>query len=201
MSRTYKDRPNFVKRAEAMKQGKIDHNHTLAGTSYWRREIHKTVEVLASDQEEIARLKEIYQNREDITLKIEQVKAQRRYDIDITGRHLRVFYTPKMLKFHVIFHAKFIKPGWCTEYCTDAEHYDARSQTDTRDDKRTTCDPDVPYHKGPRRHGKTSTTKRRAKLDQIRKCYNAETDWEALDEDAESVEVTMNYGAKSWSFD
>lgn len=199
MSRTYKDRPNFVKRAEAMKQGKIDHNHTL--TSYWRREIHTTVEVLASDQEEIARLKEIYQDREDITLEIEHVNAQRRYDIDITGRHLRVFYTPKTLKFHVIFHAKFIKPGWYTEYCTDAEHYDARSQTDTRDGKRTSCDPDVPYHKGSRRRPQTSTTKRRAKLDRIRKTYNVGADLEDWEQDAESVEVTTNYGAKSWAWD
>lgn len=158
MARTYKDVPRRVIEARNFEAGRIDHDHTNPRKreffSYWPdRELSKKfpkgdtkaiaahVRYLDSLGSSISyEIEEIGGNE---SYKREEARAASASDDTQVSYLERYFdfvvriYEPKAVKFTV----KRYIVSYETSYCTDLAHYDAATDTDTRDGGKVKCRP------------------------------------------------------------
>lgn len=160
MSRTDKDKPDFVKLKEAFEDGaKVDHYHS-AHTGYTRRRVNEaSVKVFhVNDKTGIsdyyAELKE--QGKTPISVETTQYRglyySYAHYDWNLSwyDRHEDAeLYSSEKPVVKVFYYDYIEIEPLFSSYCTDVEHLDARSRTDTRDGKRISCAPETErrYHK------------------------------------------------------
>jgi len=145
MSRTYKDRPRKVREREAMKAGRIYHDHlphpAMERTSRYpsralSREIPKgDTGALRAYREELASNPQVGRVEET------ELKPRAYIDFKPEGAY-RVTVVPRMVSFQV--YTTFTAAEY-SDYCSDYEHYDFAKGVDTRDGKRARCVPDTFY--------------------------------------------------------
>jgi hypothetical protein len=147
MSRTDKDVPHKVIEQKMLQQGRVHDNHERLGLT---REGYRDSRALAAtfnkgDAKAINEYRAYLSTVDNIT--VEEVSGGGRNGYRYSGVYgapLERVYEPKTITFEVKekYTVKY------TSYCTDAEHYDAETNTDTRDGGRVVCYTEYANHHG-----------------------------------------------------
>lgn len=205
MSRTYKDRPYFVKAAEAMTKGMINHDHTEQRGYWYAPTQFRLINTLnASSEEAVRKLTLELEARDDIEFKTVEKGGDRRYAMWNGDMVLyRRYWTTRQIEFWIKEKPHYYSRQRHSSYCTDAEHYDAKHDIDIRDGKTVSCYPDVPYNWKSYDRKRTSGTNRRAKFGRIRNRYNSGATVEDIstEDDSSSVDVSLQYSRPTWCWD
>lgn len=205
MSRTYKDVPQRVIEARNLQAGRIVHDHTAPRShdriSYWPdRELSVTFYKRA--QKEIGEYRRYLDSLGDeIEYTVEEHAgsySMARYGGD--GYYEPPVYSEKTVAFVVRRRVRYHE----TAYCTDAAHYDAQTNTDTRDGGRVKCyaEYENPARPGYRRYRCTCcdgrTRPKRATVKQRLSQLAREANGYGLDEDLSDVLLEEPNGPKNW---
>lgn len=180
MSRTHKDRPFFVRLREKMEKGEYDHQHHryMGSGSYT---VSHRVDFFKKDAKEINDFRN-FLIEEGVEFETEELEALHTPSI-VNNQAVLVEIMPKKIRFR---YKQKAENKWAhSDYCTDLEHYDPHTQTDTRDGKRASCLPFAVDYRGcncslcsPEK--KTYKNKRNASLNDIAKAYNNGHDYDEL---------------------
>lgn len=148
MSRTLKDVPYKVIEKRALKNGLVDHDHSNMGQvrEFWvnDRNLTKTFEKGES--------KAIYDYREYLktldNIKVEEVEGGGDVKFHNLSQHDGFYYERTYEPKTITFEVKSYKESRYTNYCTDVDHYDPVTNTDTRDGGRIVCYPEFTQPNG-----------------------------------------------------
>lgn len=166
MSRTWKDTPYKVQQKKLMEKGIYQHEHD-ANSEVQDRSLTHIEEVSFKKAE----TKAINEFRQELITEGKDFTERERKSAEIKE---------KLIVFNVV-HLVHRK-SYYSEYCTDAEYFDAQTGKDIRDGKIARCTPvldsQCSYHIKER--GKISKIKRKSRLDKIAKAYNSGSEEEDL---------------------
>jgi len=207
MSRTFKDVPQRVIEARNYKAGRIDHDHRAPRVhdriSYWAdREL--SVTFYKRDTKAInAYRAHLDSLGDEIEYTVEErpgAYTMARFGLD--GAYEPPVYGPKTVAFVVHRRVRYHE----TAYCTDVEHYDPVTNTDTRDGGRVKCTPayEDPARPGYRRYrcsccdGKARP--KRATVKQALGQLAREANGFGLDPDFSDELFEEANGPKSWGY-
>lgn len=179
MSRTHKDRPFFVRMREKVEKGEYDHWHHH-GLGSKKRVVSYQMDFKKKDAKEINEFRN-FLIEDGISFEEEELEALYKFNMVNEDNWIREEIAPKRIRFKYEQEVE-TKRGY-SSYCTDLEHYDPHTQTDTRDGKKASCLPFVitychcSFCSPPRKNNKT---KRNASLNSIAKAYNNRIDYDEL---------------------
>lgn len=176
MSRTWKDTPYKVQQKKLMEKGIYQHKHD-ANSEVQDRSLTHIEEVSFKKAE----TKAINEFRQKLITEGKDFTEREGKSFAITDDHdCPAEIKEKLIVFNVV-HLVHRK-SYYSEYCTDAEHFDAQTGKDIRDGKIARCTPvldsQCSYHIKER--GKISKIKRKSRLDKIAKAYNSGSEEEDL---------------------
>lgn len=202
MSRTWKDRPMRVRLHENMKNGHIDHDHTASVVRTrigYSPDRELSIIFYKWAQKEIDEHKAFLDSLGDeIVYEIEEKDSVRMFD---RGAALAGFYSsPTYTLKTVCFVVRRVYTYESNDLCTDADHYDSFTKTDTRNGKAARCTPawsyDLSYWGTPHKNAPT-----RASVKASLKTALDYANSEEFDEYYSDVTYEMPYGKKVWLWD
>lgn len=207
MSRTWKDRPIHVREREAMEQGRIHHFHDYFGREPRVREGYfadreLSLKFYKHETKAIARhrakLDQLVDEGAVSRYELIEIPTQFRVLRDEDGLGCEFERTPKVIEFAV--YRLYVHTY--QDLCTDAEHFDPRTRTDTRNGLRATCTPDWSAYEG---LGGSSLIRKRNERSEVRAALRkalTEIDMDDLEDEGYSDPTyELDYGRKIWYWD
>lgn len=200
MSRTFKDKPYHVRLRENMEKGLIDHDHRPAEARtrvarYADRALSRTF--FKRDTKAIAEYRAFLDGLDAITYEVVEREGTYTYDRDALRQGVYTLVSsPKTIELQVY----RVITYEAQDLCTDAEHYDPRTQTDTRNGKRARCTPTWTRDLGRWDRGTKNAPTRAAVRAALAKAQGLANSGH-LDEAYSDPTYEERFGKKLWTWD